>query len=114
MSDKQKDRRRRHRTRAEADQIAAEYEASGLSREEFCQQKNVAMKTLARYVTRRRKQSAAHTQPQRWVSVEVADRSTDTGSELIVVLAYGRKVEVRRGFDAGTLRELVTALEGIC
>jgi hypothetical protein len=114
MSEKRTGRSRRHRTRAEADRIAAEYEASGLSREEFCQQKNVAMKTLARYVTRFRKQSAAHTQPQRWVSVEVAGRSTDTGSELTVVLGCGRRIEIRRGFDAGTLRELVTALEGIC
>ena len=114
MSEKQKGRSRRHRTRGEADQIAAEYEASGLSREEFCQQKKVAMKTLARYVTRVRKQSAAQTQPPRWVSVEVAGRNTERGSELTVVLGCGRKVEVRSGFDAGTLRELVTALEGIC
>ena len=72
------------------------------------------MKTLSRYVTRRRKQSAARTEPQRWVSVEVADRSADINSELTVVLGCGRRVEVRRGFDPGTLRELVTALEGIC
>ena len=114
MVERQMGRRRRHRTRAEADRIATEYEASGLTREEFCAQKNVAMKTLARYVTRLRKQSAAHTQPQRWVSIEVAGRNTETGSELMVVLGCGRKVEVRRGFDVGTLRELVTALEGIC
>jgi hypothetical protein len=114
MSEKQTGRRRRHRSRAEADQIAAEYEASGLSREEFCQQKSVAMKTLARYVTRVRKQSAARSEPQRWVSIEVGGRNTETGSELTVVLGCGRRIEIRRGFDAGTLRELVTALEGIC
>lgn len=84
-----------------------------MSREEFCAQKNVAMKTLARYVTRLRRQSTARRQPQRWVSVEVAGRSAGTGSELTVVLGCGRRVEVRRGFDAGMLRELVTALEGM-
>jgi hypothetical protein len=114
MSEKQTGRRRRHWTRSEADRIAAEYETSGLAREEFCEQKTVTMKTLARYVTRLRRQSAASTQPQRWVSVEVAGGNTETRSELTVVLGCGRKLEVRGGFDAGTLRQLVTALEGIC
>jgi len=49
---------RRHRSRAEADQLAAEYEASGLSQAEFCQERDVALKTLARYLARFRKQSA--------------------------------------------------------
>ena len=35
---------RRHRSRAEADQVVAEYEASGLSREAFCKQKEDADK----------------------------------------------------------------------
>jgi len=70
-------RSRRHRSRTEADQLAVEYEAGGLSREEFCNQRNVALKTLARYVTRYRKQQAEsnpqqNTQPQRWVAVELA------------------------------------------
>jgi hypothetical protein len=71
------------------------------------------MKTLARYVTRLRKQAVPDTQSQRWVSVEVVDRSAEAGSELTVVLGCGRKVEVRRGFGAETLRDIVTVLEGI-
>ena len=52
---------RRHRNRAEADQLAAEYEASGVSQAEFCRQRDLPLKTLARYVTRFRKQPASAT-----------------------------------------------------
>jgi hypothetical protein len=104
--------RRRHRRRAEADDLAAEYEASGLSREEFCRQKDVPLKTLARFVTRYRKQKAAGDAPQRWVAVEVAGRS-GCGSELAVLLTGGRRIEVKCGFDAGTLRQLVAVLEQV-
>ena len=101
---------RRHRSRAEADQIAVEYEASGLSREAFCKRKDVPLKTLARYVVRYRKQKAAGGESPRWVAVEVAGHS-GCGSELSVLLPGGRRIEVKRGFDAGTLRQLVTVLE---
>jgi len=101
---------RRHRSRAEADHLAAEYEASGLTREEFCRQKNLPLKTLCRYVTRYRKQKVEGSEPQRWVEAEVVG-SNGCGAELAVLLASGRRIEVRRGFDAGTLRQLVAVLE---
>jgi hypothetical protein len=103
---------RRHRSRAEADHLAAEYEASGLTREEFCLQKNVPLKTLCRYVTRYRKQKAGGGEPQRWVEAEVA-RPNGCGAELAVLLSSGRRIEVGRGFDAGTLRQLVVVLEQV-
>ena len=90
--------------------MAAEYEASGLSREEFCRQRDVAMKTLARYIVRHRKQKAAGSEPQRWVAVEVAG-PLECGGELSVLLSGGRRIEVKPGFDAGTLRQLVAVLE---
>lgn len=102
--------RRQNRSRTEADQLAAEYEASGLSREEFCRHRDVPMKTLARYVVRYRKQKAAGSEPQRWVAVEVAEPS-GCGGELSVLLSGGRRIEVKPGFDAGTLRQLVAVLE---
>ena len=113
MTDEEAGRQgRRHRSRAEADQLAAEYEASGLSRQEFCTQNKVAFKTLARYVTRRRQQKAKNSEPQRWVAVELAGPSGCDGA-LAVVLASGRRIEVKRGFDASTLRQLVSLLEGV-
>lgn len=99
---------RRHRSRAEADQIASEYEASGLSQEAFGRQREIPLKTLARYVVRYRKQQANGGGVPRWVAVEVAGHD---GSELAVVLPGGRRIEVKRGFDAGTLRQLVAVLE---
>ena len=104
---------RRHRSRAEADQLVIEYEASGVTQAEFCRQKDLPLKTLARYVTRYRKQTVRGNdpnQPQRFVAVEVAASRT-AGSELTVVLRGGLRIEVKSGFDAGTLRQLVTVLE---
>ncbi|MES1258532.1 MAG: hypothetical protein ABUS51_08875 [Acidobacteriota bacterium] len=103
---------RRHRSRAEADQLAAEYEASGVSQAEFCQQRDVPLKTLARYLARFRKQSAqrgGQATSQRFVSVEVA--GPRGGSALTVLLSGGLRIEVKRGFDTLTLRQLVAALE---
>lgn len=105
-------RHRRHRSRAEADHLAAEYEASGLTREEFCLQKNLPLKTLCRYVTRYRKQKAGGGEPQQWVEAEVASPN-GCGAELAVLLASGRRIAVGRGFDAGTLRQLLAVLEQV-
>jgi hypothetical protein len=102
--------RRRRRSRAEADQVVAEYEASGLSQEVFSGQRDIPLKTLARYVTRSRKQKAGSKESRRWVAVEVAGHETG-GSELAVLLSCGRRIEVKRGFDVGTLRQLVAVLE---
>jgi hypothetical protein len=89
--------------------VAAEYEASGLSQEAYCRQRDIPLKTLARYVTRYRKQKAGIEAP-RWVAAEVANRRAHDG-ELAVVLSGGRRIEVKRGFDTATLRQLVAALE---
>jgi hypothetical protein len=103
---------RRHRSRAEADRIAAEYEASELSQEQFCQQRGLPLKTLSRYVTRYRKQNPGSNSTRRLVKVEVAGAS-GCGGELSVLLSSGLRIEVKRGFDAGTLRQLVAVLEQV-
>jgi hypothetical protein len=101
---------RRHRNRAEADQLAAEYEASGLTREAFCEQHDLPLKTLCRYVTRYRREKADSSQSPRLVRVEVKAPAGIT-SPLTVLLAGGRRIEVSRGFDSGTLQQLISALE---
>jgi hypothetical protein len=45
-----------------------------------------------------------------FVPVEVTSAGSGS-SALTVLLAGGRRIEVSRGFDAGTLRQLVTVLE---
>jgi hypothetical protein len=102
---------RRRRTRVEAEQVAGEYEASGLSRVEFCRRQGLSLATLARY---RKRQAQGKAAPgNRWLAVEVAGaKATPPGrSGLAVALPGGRRVEVGRGFDARTLAQLLSVLE---
>ncbi len=107
--------RRRRRSRAEAGQLLAEYESSGLSRVEFCSSHGLSLATLTRYQKWRREAGAEALPGNRWVSVELADTGPGpagwTGSGLAVTLAAGRRIEVGRGFDAQTLAELLGVLE---
>jgi len=105
----------RRRSRQEVDQLVAEYESSGLSRLEFCRERGVGLSTLDRYRTRRKGQPQAG--GNALLAVEVSTRApgpfASTDSALAVVLRGGRRVEVGRGFDAGTLEQLVHVLEGV-
>jgi hypothetical protein len=92
--------------------LAAEFEASGLTRQEFSNQRGVPLKTLARYVARYRKKKVDKNPRQRWVAVEVAEQR-GCGDELAVVLGNGRRIAVQHGFNADTLRQLVTVLERV-
>ena len=101
---------RRRRSRAEAGQLVAEYEASGLSRVEFCRKQGLSLATLARYRKRQTQDSLAA--GDRWV--EVAGHPAQgipASSGLAVVLPSGRRIEVGRGFHAHTLAQLLDVLE---
>ena len=99
---------RRYRSRAEAEQLAADFKASGLTRHEFCEQHRVALNTLNRYISRHSRTRTA--EAPRLVRVELAEPTT-TGAGVVVVLAGGRRVELARGFDAATLGLAVSVLE---
>lgn len=106
---------RRRRSGAEVERLVADYESSGLGRVEFCRKHRLSLSTLARY---RRRQAQAGVVPKgRWLAVEVSgsDAAVETGasSGLALSLPGGWRIEVGRGFDARTLRQLVTALERI-
>jgi len=107
---------RRRRTRAEAEQLLAEYEASGLTQREFCQLHHMSLSTLGRYRQRQRDDPGSSLAPaRRWVTVEVAEagpaRQHCNGSGLAIALAAGHRIEIGIGFDAHTLRQLLQALE---
>jgi hypothetical protein len=104
--------RRRYRSHEEAKQLAAGFEASGLTRREFCERNDVSLNALARYVKRYRQQKAQRDGGQQWVTVEIAEHGA-SGSGLWVMLGGGRRIGVGRGFDTATLQQVVTALEGI-
>jgi hypothetical protein len=108
---------RRRRSRAEAEQLIAEYEASGLSRTEFCRSHRLSLATLARYRKRRLEAVTETREGNGWVAVEVRGaRSGSSGrgdSGVAIALGSGRRIEVERGFDAPTLVELLGVLERI-
>jgi transposase-like protein len=104
---------RRRRSRAEAEQVAGEYEGSGLSRVEFCRKHGLSLATLARY--RKRQAEGKATPGTRWVAVEVSGANSTLESQgssgLAVALPAGRRIEVGRGFDSRTLVQLLGVLE---
>ena len=103
----------RRRSRAEAERLVAEYEASGLSRVEFCRKQGLSLATLARY--RKRQAQGSPVPENRWVAVEVSAGGPALGgpasSGLAVALRGGRRIEVGCGFDARTLAQLLGVLE---
>ena len=106
---------KRRRTRAECEQLVADFEASGLNRTEFCRQHGLSLTTLARYGKRRQIQPNVPAAAG-WLAVELCNarpavEAAMRPSGLAVALRGGRRIEVERGFDAHTLMQLVSVLE---
>ena len=109
---------RMRRTRVEVEKLVAEYEASGLTRDGFCQQRGLSVAALDKY--RRRVQKWARLGSGPMLPVEVVS-STAQGSNctvggdgvLVVESRSGRRIEVGRGFDAETLQRLLTILDKV-
>jgi hypothetical protein len=106
----------RRRSLAEVQVLVAEFEASGLMRSAFCQQRGLAVATLDKY--RKRVHGGQQSGGRRFVPVEVVpstarDVHSVAGRDgaLVVELGRGRRIEVSRGFDAGTLERLLTVLD---
>ena len=99
----------RRRSRAEAERLVAEYEASGVSQVEFCRKQGLSLATLARY--RKRHVQGSPVPGSRWLAVEVSGAGPARESGLAVALPGGRRIEIWRGFDARTLAQLLGVLE---
>ncbi len=93
--------------------MVVDFQASGMTRVEFCQEHGLALSTLARYQRRRQHEQGEGDGSGRWVAVELAGSQPAGASGLAVVLAGGRRVEVSRGFDAKTLGQLIRLLEPV-
>ncbi|MGH3597247.1 MAG: IS66 family insertion sequence element accessory protein TnpA [Mycobacterium sp.] len=115
MSEKQLAGLKRRRSRAEVDELVAEFEASGSTRQDFCAKHGLSLVTLDRYRRSRQQRCKRPGGAGRFVRVELSDTkaagSKEAGSELAVVLSSGRRLEVRQGFDADLLMRLVQVLE---
>src|SRR5947208_14451550 len=107
MNGKQQAGTRRRRSQAEVERLVAEYEASGLGRQAFCNKHGLSLSTLNRH--RKRHQTASEpAETSRWVAAEWSDReqaaASQPDSELSVLLASGRRSELRGGFGTEVLR----------
>jgi transposase-like protein len=107
---------RKRRSREEIQRLMMEFESSGLRQNEFCRKHGLALSTLQRQL-RKRRVDQGEAQSNRLVAVELASKGRDgtnrTLCALEVVLASGRRIEVRRDFDSETLLRVVEVLEEI-
>lgn len=108
---------RRRRSGSEVARLVSEFLASGLSVAEFCRRRELARGTLVRHLKRLGQCPNQDQPPQRWVQIQVA-RSGDTAasataSGLVLILAGDRRIELARGFDPATLRQLLSLLESL-
>jgi hypothetical protein len=107
---------RRRRSQAEVEALVTEFEASGLMREAFCQQRGLAVGTLDKYRRRADKGQQSSGGPVLpvevvWSTSQNANRDAGRDGVLVVELRSGHRIEVRRGFDGGTLERLLTVLD---
>jgi hypothetical protein len=111
MGENQVDKQgRARRTAKEVQQLVEEFISGGMSRSAFCRTSGLAPKTLRRHlkVGKQKPKQAA-----RLVAVELEQKAAQKANALEVVLAGGRRVEVRPGFDASTLQALIAVLERV-
>ena len=116
MSENQSGGVGRRRSRAEVDQLVAEYEARGLTRQEYCGKHGLALATLDRYRKRRQQGRENSTANSRFIRVELSGTKQAFGhgsGDLVVLLLNARRIEVKRGFDAEMLAQLVRVLEQV-
>jgi hypothetical protein len=77
------------RSQTEVERLVAEYEASGLGRQTFCEKDGLSLSTARRLP------------------------KTGLCNELVVVLSSGRRIEVRGAFNTKVLQQLVRVLEQV-
>jgi hypothetical protein len=107
----------KRRTRAEVQQLVAQFVSSGMRRSEFCQSRGLSFSTLDRHLKKRRwkRRRRPVSSAGELVPVELAVRKSPTQDEpscgLAVVLPGGRRIEVHPDFDTSTFERLVGILE---
>jgi len=100
----------RRRSRAETARIAGLFQSSGMGRQEFCESHGLSLSTLSRHLRKQFQEQTGSGGESRLVAVELARPAAGV---LTVMLRNGRRVEIGRGFDAGTLAQLVDVLERV-
>ncbi len=109
----------KRRTRADFQQLVAEFVSSGMRRSEFCQSRGLSFSTLDRHLKKRRwkRRRRPVSSADRLLPVELAARKSPTQPEpscgLAVVLPGGHRIEVHPEFDTNTFKRLVGVLERV-
>ena len=107
----------KRRTRAEVQQLVAQFVSSGMRRSEFCQSRGLSFSTLNRHLKNRRwkRRRGPTSLAGELVKVELAAKKSPTQHNatvgLAVVLPGGRRIEVHSDFDTSTFERLVGILE---
>jgi hypothetical protein len=107
----------KRRTRAEVQELVAEFMSSGMRRSEFCRNRRLSFATLNRHLQEQRwkRKRRVVSSVGRLVPVEVAARKSPKQDEqscgLAVVMPGGRRIEVHPDFDTSTFERLVGILE---
>jgi hypothetical protein len=105
------------RTRAEVEQLVAEFVSSGMRRSEFCQSRGLSFSTLDRHLKKLRwkRRHKPISSAGRLVPVELAARKSPKQHEpscgLAVVLSGGRRIEGHPDFDTSAFERLMSLLE---
>jgi len=105
----------KRRTRAEVQQLVAEFVSSGMRRSEFCQSRGLSFSTLDRHLRKRRwkRRRRPVSSAGRLVPVQLAKKPStqnEPSCGLAVLLPGGRRIEVHPNFDTNTFVRLVSAL----
>jgi hypothetical protein len=99
---------RGRRSAEEVRRLVSEFGTSGMKRSEFCRARGLSLGTLQRHLKRARQKVKP---TPRLVPVELAGNATPRATAIAVVVGRDRRIEVRPGFDARTLEELIVVLE---
>jgi hypothetical protein len=104
------------RTRAEVQELVAEFISSGMRRSEFCRSRQLSFSTLDRHLKKRRwkRRRRPVSSAGRLVPVKLTARKSpqhEPSCALAVVMPGGRRIEVHPDFDTDTVERLVSALE---
>ena len=90
------------------EQRRAQYKKSGLSRKAFCKKHHLKLSTLAYWLSRLGKQE----KERGLVELDHASIAPLVPG-LVVIVGQNYRIEIRRGFDAQLLSEVIQALGGL-
>ena len=104
MEDQKRRKGVRHRRRAEADKLLADYRASGLTQKHWCEERGIGIASLRYWLKREREEARGYS----LVPVEVEGRSGGNG--VLDLQVKGLDLRVGAGSDLRALAALLKEL----